>query len=160
MIAPPREGVGMYGQGIRERAVAAVLSGASASGAARSLGVGRDTLGSWCREAGVPLRRGRNGGPMAGVDAKAGPPGARTSPRSRLTYADRVLIEDRLRSGASARGVARELGFSHTTVSREVARHLDGSCVPSSFSEPPTSSFSEPRRHGICATFSPCCMSA
>lgn len=77
MIAPPREGVGMYGQGIRERAVAAVLSGASASGAARSLGVGRDTLGSWCREAGVPLRRGRNGGPMAGVDAKAGPPGAR-----------------------------------------------------------------------------------
>ena len=107
-------------------AVAAVLAGASAREAAGSLGVGHTSVTLWCRAAGVPLCRGRNGGQVTRVDASAAPPRARTSPRSRLTYADRVLIEDRLRRGASARGVAAELGFSHTTISREVARRAGG----------------------------------
>ena len=112
----------MYSLEVRKMAVAAVLAGASAREAAGSLGVGHTAVTLWCRAAGVPLCRGRNGGQVTRVDASAAPPRARTSPRSRLTYADRVLIEDRLRRGASARGVAAELGVSHTTISREVAR--------------------------------------
>lgn len=45
MIAPPRKGVEMYGQEVRERVVVAVLSGASA--VARTLGINRNTVAHW-----------------------------------------------------------------------------------------------------------------
>lgn len=56
---------------------------------------------------------------------KAADPQPRTSPRSRLTYADRVRIQYGLGSQMSCRQIAGRLGFSHTTVSREVSAHLD-----------------------------------
>ena len=71
----------MYSLEVRKMAVAAVLAGASAREAAGSLGVGHTAVTLWCRAAGVPLCRGRNGGQVTRVDASAAPPRARTSPR-------------------------------------------------------------------------------
>lgn len=52
--------------------------------------------------------------------------GPRPSPRARVTYAERVLIADRLRHGRSCRQIAAELGVAHTTVAREVRGHARG----------------------------------
>lgn len=41
----------------------------------------------------------------------------------RLTYEQRILIEDRLNKGASPHAIAGEIGKSHTTVIREVKSH-------------------------------------
>ena len=47
----------------RERALALVLAGGSATGAAREVGVGASTVCAWCARGGVALRTGRLGGP-------------------------------------------------------------------------------------------------
>ncbi|WP_130812695.1 helix-turn-helix domain-containing protein [Olsenella sp. Marseille-P4559] len=50
----------------------------------------------------------------------------RTSPRSRLTLADRAAIQEGTRQGRSMRSIASELGLSHTAVSSEVWRGSNG----------------------------------
>lgn len=47
-----------------------------------------------------------------------------TSPHyKRLTYEQRVIIEDRLNKGISPHSIAKELGKSHTTILREIKNH-------------------------------------
>lgn len=116
-------GHGYYDEGIRGRVVDLVRGGLTAAGAARLVGCGPTTARDWCRAAGAPVRVGRpgKGAPVASELAAADRP-PRTSPRSRLTLADRAAIREGLRSGRSLRAIARDIGFSHTTVAREVRR--------------------------------------
>ena len=108
----------VYSGDVRRRALAEVASGASAREAARRVGVSRNAVREWCAAAGVALAAGRRGGAVPEPE----PAGPRTSPRSRLTLAHRVLIAAGLRRGDGPRAIGRELGFAHTTVAREVRR--------------------------------------
>lgn len=108
----------------RSRAVSLVRSGLSARRAAALVGASNRAVCDWCRDAGVALRpHGRGGGYVRGPEPDAPAPAPRRSPRARLDLARRVVIEVRLRDGRSMREIAREIGVSHTTVSREVRRH-------------------------------------
>ena len=111
-----------------EAALEMVLSGATATSAALAVGAHLATVARWCAAAGMALRPGRpprrTEAPMAAGPAAERP--ARTSPRSRLTLQDRAAIQEGLRAGRSMRSIASDLGFSHTTVSREVRRAAGG----------------------------------
>ncbi|SEG94670.1 Transposase and inactivated derivatives, IS30 family, partial [Thermomonospora echinospora] len=83
-----------------------------------------------CRIVGVNRRTGkrwRNGWHSPGRGRKAVPPIHREAPPDRpcryLREADRVHIADRLREKASIRQIARELGRSPSTISREIRRN-------------------------------------
>lgn len=111
-----------YPDDIREGVLGLVRSGVPAAVAARRYGVEDSTAQKWCGDAGIALRRGRPGRCATMSGRKALERGPRPSPRSRLTLADRAAIQEGLRAGRSMRSIAAELGFSHSTVSREVAR--------------------------------------
>lgn len=113
----------MYSPGDRARAVEAVRAGASAAAAARALGCSRRAVATWCEAAGVRLRRDRIGGPVTRPVTPAAPLPPRPSPRARLDAERRALIADRRRAGRGVREIARELGVSHSTVSRELRRN-------------------------------------
>lgn len=113
----------MYSLVDRARAVEAVRAGASAAEAARALGCSRRAVATWCEAAGVRLRRGRIGGPVTRPVTPAAPLPPRPSPRARLDSERRALIADRRRAGLGVREIARELGVSHSTVSRELRRN-------------------------------------
>ena len=112
-----------YPIGLRTLAVSLVAGGRTAQDVAPCVGAGERTVCAWCRAAGVELRRGRRGGPVTGRDAPALAPGTGAAPGARLGLAQRVAIELRIADGRSMREIAREIGVSHTTVSREVRRH-------------------------------------
>ena len=107
----------------RARAVEAVRAGASAAEVARALGCSRRAVATWCEAAGVRLRRGRIGGPVTRPVTPAAPLPPRPSPRARLDPERRALVADRRRAGLGVREIARELGVSHSTVSRELRRN-------------------------------------
>ena len=112
-----------YPMELRSRAVALVAAGTSAREAALWVGASKTIVCRWCREAGVELRRDRRGGPMTRPDTPVPAPEPKASPGARLDLARRCVIEVRLRDGRSMREIAREIGVSHSTVSREVRRH-------------------------------------
>ena len=113
-----------YPAEVREGALEFVRGGGSARGAVRRFGVSLGIVCKWCRKAGVPLRRDRRGGPVRRPETPVERPGPRRSPGERLDLARRAVIEVRLRDGRSMREIAREIGVAHTTVSREVRRHV------------------------------------
>lgn len=118
----------MRSKEVRERAVGLVRAGATAAQAAALAGASRPSVSRWCEAAGVALKAGR---PRKGDEERlqrtlAAERPERTSPRSRLTLADRAAIQEGLRAGRSARAIAADLGFAHTTVSREVRRASGG----------------------------------
>ena len=107
----------MYSGDVRRRALAEVALGASA----------RRPPGGWASHgtrsaSGAPPPGSRSRPAGGGAPCELEPAGPRTSPRSRLTLAHRVLIAAGLREGRRARAIGRELGFAHTTVAREVRR--------------------------------------
>lgn len=115
----------MYSESVRESAVGLVRSGLSAVEAARRVGVSRTCVLAWCAAAGVEMRRGRKGGAvMAGEGlTPAAELAPRRSPRARLDPGRRAPVADRRRAGRGVREIARELGVSHSTVSRELRRN-------------------------------------
>lgn len=118
-----------YATKTRERALALVRSGLTARAAAAAVGAVTSTVTRWCARDGIRLARGWRGRRRGEADALAvlaGDRPARTSPRSRLTLADRAAIQEGVRAGRSLRSIAADLGFSHTTVSREVRRASPG----------------------------------
>jgi IS30 family transposase len=103
---------------VRAVALRLLLDGCNAYEAAAQVGVAARTVGRWAMLAGVELAKGRRGGIVA-----ARPPLPPASGHGRrLSSADRVVIEARLRLGVSMRGIAREIGVAASTVSREVRR--------------------------------------
>lgn len=117
-----------YGRDARGRVVGLVRGGMTAAGAARAVGCSPTAAVEWCLAVGAPLKVGRPRGgeaPVAPEVAAADRP-PRTSPHSRLALADRAAIQEGLGAGRSMRSTAADLGFSHTTVSREVRRSSEG----------------------------------
>ncbi|WP_285637435.1 IS30 family transposase [Actinoallomurus iriomotensis] len=82
-----------------------------------------------CRIVGINRRTGKRwrNGVRATAHNKARPPirrpSAQTGPSRYLRQDERVHIADRLREGASVRGIAAELGRSPSTISREIRRN-------------------------------------
>lgn len=82
-----------------------------------------------CRIVGIDRRTGmrwRNGWRASGRHKGSPPvkrPGMPESPSRYLREADRIHIADRLRENASIRTIAKELGRSPSTVSREIRRN-------------------------------------
>jgi IS30 family transposase len=113
-----------YSSEVKDRVVGLVRGGMTAAAAAATVGADQSTVTRWCARAGLALRRGRRprGEGVRMEDLLAAGRPARTSPRSRLTLADRAAIQEGMRAGRSLRSIAADLGFSHTTVSREVRR--------------------------------------
>lgn len=115
-----------YSMEVRDRAVRLVLAGGTALGVASALGVGRSTVCGWCASAGVPLETGRPGrgavtmGEILAAESAPAGAGARLGPM------ERAAIQEGLRCGRSIRSIAADIGFSHSTVSREVRRGSSG----------------------------------
>lgn len=115
----------MHGREVREAALGLVRSGLSASEAARRVGASGSCVRYWCGAAGVRLAPGRTGGPEVRLaePAQAAELPARRSPRARPGPGRRAPVADRRRAGRGVREIARELGVSHSTVSRELRRN-------------------------------------
>ena len=111
-----------YSREVRNRVLNLVRGGVSAETAAREVGVSDVTARVWCSDAGITLKRGRprkGGSAMADIIAAERPeraPGARMGPWERIT------IQEGIRAGRSLRSISDGIGFSHSSVSREVAR--------------------------------------
>ena len=102
------------------RYVRLIAQGVNNSEACRLVGINRKTGNRW--------RYGRSvlntvGEPVHYPPVKIMPAKTR-SPRY-LSEQERIVIADLLRAGRSARGIARELGRSPSTVSREIERNSD-----------------------------------
>ena len=116
-----------YGAEVRERAVRLAAAGASASAVARELGVARTTVCGWCSAAGVALGLGRPGrGAITMAEVLAAEAALGAARGARLGPMERAAIQEGLRCGRSMRRIAADIGFSHSTVSREVARASAG----------------------------------
>lgn len=115
-----------YSREFREKVLNLVRGGVTVTDAAREVGVARYSLTCWCAAAGIRARGGRRrkGGPaMPDITAAERParrPGARMGPW------ERVAIQEGIRAGRSFRSISEGIGFSHTSVSREVARGSEG----------------------------------
>lgn len=100
----------------------ALAGGATIRGAAESTGVGRGAVYLWSRRDRPPREVIMSEVPRsAEVTAAAAACGGR-EPGARLTPWDRALIHAMLLAGSSQRAIARALGASPSTVSREVSR--------------------------------------
>lgn len=108
---------------VRAAAYSGLARGASAVTVAGRLRVGHATVARWARLAGMELVQNRAGGVVA-VRFEAGVPGAERTYR-RLTLPDRSFIQAALGlpEPMSVRMIARELGVSASTVSREIRKH-------------------------------------
>jgi len=108
----------------RAAVLRAVAGGQSLEAVSRWSGVDRVTIGRWARLSGMRVRDGRVGGvePADLGRVVSGSPGRSYR---RLTLADRSLIQAALASPTpwGVRAIARELGVSASTVSREIRAH-------------------------------------
>ena len=98
-------------------AVSAVRQGSTLHAAACLTGVGVETVRRWCRSAGIAFARGPRGGAILPTRRRAG------APRGRLSLEHRLAIAMGLASGCAHARIADAIGFSRSTVSREVSRH-------------------------------------
>jgi IS30 family transposase len=104
---------------VRQQVVEWIASGRSCESVADAVGVSARTAGRWWSQAGgMQLLRGKNGG--LSDPARAGRP---RGPGHRLTLEDRNEIQRGLDTGLSQAQIARRIGRSRSTVSRELARH-------------------------------------
>lgn len=92
-------------------------------------GVSRQTIYRWCLKAGLAFSHGPRGGVIVNTRKRTPAPGMRPS---RLGLAQRLAIAAGIAAGLSHSAIAKGIGFSRSTVSREVARHsaADGAYEP------------------------------
>lgn len=109
---------------VRAAVLRAVAGGQSLEAASRWCGVDRVTIGRWARLSGMCVREGRSGG-VEPADMDRVVSGAPGRSYRRLTLADRSVIQAALASPVpwGVRAIARELGVSASTVSREIRAH-------------------------------------
>ena len=110
----------------RYEAVRAVRNGATLARAGDAVGASRETVRRWCIAEGIRFVRGCMGGAIL-----PGPPPTEHK-HGRLDLAQRLAIGMGIAAGNSHAEIARGIGFSRSTVSREIARHLgqDGAYDP------------------------------
>lgn len=106
-----------YTNEVKAMAVMKVMAGATLRQVEAECGPSRTTVGRWAKSAGVEMRRGWIGGP---VKAAKGADGGRSS---RLGLEQRLSIASGLAAGLTHGEIADGIGFSRSTVSREVSRH-------------------------------------
>lgn len=115
-----------YDSKTRYEAVRAVRNGATLIQAGSAMGVSHETVRRWCAAEGIRFVRGRMGGAIL--------PSTPTTGRGpgRLDLAQRLAIGMGAAAGRSHAEIARGIGFSRSTVSREIARHRgpDGAYDP------------------------------
>ncbi len=104
---PGRPVGGRLGRDVRDRFWEALRAGESVTGAARVAGVSQGCGQQWVAKAGGVLPRKPPG--------SSGPPG-------KLSFEERLSIESWLRQDHSPAGIARMLGRSPSTISRELGR--------------------------------------
>lgn len=97
-----------------------LLAGASAAAAAEVLGVGRKELTIWAKLVGMEFVAGASGGVRDRPSAVATVAGVGHG--RRLSVVDRVRIEAALIEGLRPAEVARRVGVSRSTISRELSR--------------------------------------
>lgn len=101
-------------------AITAVREGASLREAARRTSVGHETVRRWCVAEGIPFSPGYMGGAILPTKPRL------TAKTGRLDLAQRLAISMGLDAGHSHARIAAGIGFSRSTVSREVSRHRLG----------------------------------
>ncbi len=106
---------------VRAAAYSRLVRGRSAIEIGDTLGVSRMTVNRWAEQAGMQVRRGAAGG-VRPIPVDAGPPPSPGRAYRRLTLADRSFIEAArsLPEPLPLRAIARRLGVSPSTVSREI----------------------------------------
>lgn len=110
----------------RYAALQAIGNGATLREAGRLAGASHETIRRWCALEGMPFLTGCRGGAIVSRRRRSGPK------PTRLGLAQRLSIAGGLAAGSTHEQIARGIGFSRPTVSREVARHRgrDGACDP------------------------------
>lgn len=107
----------MYGSEVKARAVSEVMAGATLRQAEAACGPSRQTIATWVKSAGIEMRRDWIGGPVKTIGrAGADRPG-------RLMLEQRLAISAGLAAGLTHAEIAAGIGFSRSTVSRELARN-------------------------------------
>lgn len=111
--------VRVYPESVRQEGLGLLREGLSAHEVGRRLRVHPSTVGRWAKLAGMDLAMGHHGG----IEAPPPTGGEWADAAGRLTESARGVIQIRLRTGLSFAAIARELGVSPSTVTREVTRH-------------------------------------
>lgn len=108
-----------HGSKTRYEAIQAVRAGATLRQAASLTGTSQETVRRWCAAEGIRFVCGCMGGAILPYRKRSGHrPG-------RLELAHRLSISIGLEAGRSHAEIARGIGFSRTTVSRELSRHRE-----------------------------------
>lgn len=102
----------------RYEAIEMIRQGASLRAAASRVGASHESVRRWCLEAGIAFAPGSMGGAILGTARGARPAGGQ-----RLRIEHRLAIAAGIRAGMTHAQVAQGIGFSRTTVGREIARH-------------------------------------
>lgn len=108
-----------YSSKVKYEAVHAVMEGASTRAAAAATGVSHETVRRWCATEGIVFARGPMGGACAMRQTRQRP----EERPSRLGLAQRLAIASGLVAGLTHRQIAQGIGFSRSTVSREISTH-------------------------------------
>lgn len=109
-----------YDSKTRYEGVSAVLAGASTREAAAACGANAEDVRRWCRQAGIAFARGPMGGAIVGPSRRKGREG---SPPKRIGLPQRLAIGGGLVAGLTHAQIAEGIGFSRSSVSRELSRH-------------------------------------
>lgn len=137
-----------YSQKLKADCILYVMQGHSLREAQARFGPGRQTICRWVSDAGVALRRDWIGGPMEPIRVT----GFESSP-SRLGLEHRLTIACGLAGGLTHREIALGIGFSRSTVSREVSRNShDGSYDPYAAQRKASESMSRPKPRKVDAS--------
>lgn len=102
----------------RYEAIEKVRGGASLRKAASEVGASYESVRRWCRRAGIAFAPGSMGGAILDTARKA-----RTSGGRRLRIEHRLTIAVGICANLTHGQIAHGIGFSRTTVGREIARH-------------------------------------
>lgn len=102
----------------RYEAIEKVRGGASLRKAASEVGASYESVRRWCRRAGIAFAPGSMGGSILDTARKA-----RTSGGRRLRIEHRLTIAVGICANLTHGQIAHGIGFSRTTVGREIARH-------------------------------------
>lgn len=106
-----------YDSKTRYEAIKAIRNGATLMRAEAATGVNHETVRRWCAAEGIRFVRGCMGGAIL-----LSTPPSECKP-GRLNLAQRLAISMGVSAGRSHAEIARGIGFSRSTVSREVSRH-------------------------------------
>lgn len=106
-----------YDSKTRYEAIKSIRNGATLMKAASTVGVGCETVRRWCIAEGIYFVRGC----MGGAILPSSPPAEYKS--GRLNLAQRLAIKMGISTGMSHAQIAETIGFSRSTVSREISRH-------------------------------------